>query len=144
MPQPDTKNSGLALICYLLEKQNVRELCRNELKAQSSTVAADVGAVIAGRIPCSSRWQKASDYLYRAYTSAKQSGKVWGAVRRKDFSDDLRNTLHSLVSGTLDVDRMDYLIRDSHYCGVPYGHCDVEMLVSNLELRRQWPSRGSN
>jgi hypothetical protein len=27
-----------------------------------------------------------------------------------------------LVSGQLDADRMDYLLRDSHHCGVTYGY----------------------
>lgn len=39
--------------------------------------------------------------------------------------------LGGLVSGGLDVDRMDYLVRDSHYTGVSIG-VDLERLVSDL------------
>jgi len=37
-----------------------------------------------------------------------------------------------LVSGELDVDRMDYLVRDAHHTGVPYGTIDHERLVRAL------------
>jgi HD superfamily phosphohydrolase len=29
--------------------------------------------------------------------------------------------LHTLVDGPIDADKLDYLVRDSHECGVPYG-----------------------
>jgi HD superfamily phosphohydrolase len=37
-----------------------------------------------------------------------------------------------IVSGELDVDRMDYLVRDAHHTGVPYGTIDHERLVREL------------
>ncbi|WP_123537303.1 HD domain-containing protein [Halosimplex salinum] len=37
-----------------------------------------------------------------------------------------------IVSGELDVDRMDYLVRDAHHTGVPYGTIDAERLVRSL------------
>ncbi|QSG02589.1 HD domain-containing protein [Natranaeroarchaeum sulfidigenes] len=37
-----------------------------------------------------------------------------------------------LVSGELDVDRMDYLVRDAHHTGVPYGTIDHGRLVREL------------
>ena len=42
--------------------------------------------------------------------------------------------LGPIVSGDLDVDRMDYLLRDSHNTGVSYGIIDYERLISNLTL----------
>ena len=42
--------------------------------------------------------------------------------------------LGPIVSGELDVDRMDYLLRDSHNTGVSYGIIDYERLISNLKL----------
>lgn len=44
--------------------------------------------------------------------------------------------LGPIVSGELDVDRMDYLLRDSHYTGVAYGVIDYERLIANLKLRK--------
>lgn len=40
--------------------------------------------------------------------------------------------LRALVSGELDADRMDYLLRDSFYTGVNYGRYDLDWIVSNL------------
>ena len=42
--------------------------------------------------------------------------------------------LGPIVSGELDVDRMDYLLRDSHNTGVSYGIIDYERIISNLKL----------
>ncbi|ELZ82466.1 phosphohydrolase [Haloferax elongans ATCC BAA-1513] len=43
--------------------------------------------------------------------------------------------LGQLVSGELDVDRMDYLVRDAHHTGVPYGTIDHGRLVRQLRYR---------
>lgn len=40
--------------------------------------------------------------------------------------------LKSFMDGELDCDKMDYLLRDSLYCGVSYGKYDVERLISTL------------
>ena len=42
--------------------------------------------------------------------------------------------LGHIISGDLDVDRMDYLLRDSYYTGVAYGVIDVERLIHNMKL----------
>lgn len=41
-----------------------------------------------------------------------------------------------IVSGELDADRMDYLLRDSHYTGVAYGIIDYERIISNINLNK--------
>ena len=54
----------------------------------------------------------------------------------KDIVDIIngRGELGPIVSGELDVDRMDYLLRDSHNTGVAYGVIDYERIISNLKL----------
>lgn len=42
--------------------------------------------------------------------------------------------LHQLVSSELDCDRMDYLLRDSYFCGVSYGNFDLDWLLDNLDI----------
>ncbi len=37
--------------------------------------------------------------------------------------------LASIIHGDLDVDRMDYLLRDAHYTGAPYGTVDAMRLI---------------
>jgi hypothetical protein len=41
--------------------------------------------------------------------------------------------LNSLISSELDLDRLDYLLRDSYYCGIPYGNIDLERLLISLK-----------
>ena len=40
--------------------------------------------------------------------------------------------LSPIVSGELDVDKMDYLLRDSLFCGVRYGNFDLDQVVSTV------------
>ncbi len=40
--------------------------------------------------------------------------------------------LHQLVSSEMDCDRMDYLLRDSYFCGVSYGQYDIDWIIDNL------------
>jgi HD superfamily phosphohydrolase len=42
--------------------------------------------------------------------------------------------VQELVSSQLDADRMDYLLRDSLYTGVTYGHFDLHRLINTLQL----------
>jgi HD superfamily phosphohydrolase len=45
-----------------------------------------------------------------------------------------KEPLAGLVSGSVDVDKLDYLSRDAWMCGVPYGVIDVDRLLSSLTL----------
>ncbi len=45
-----------------------------------------------------------------------------------------RSPLQGLISGSLDLDKIDYLCRDSRMCGVPYGLIDVDRLLASLTL----------
>jgi HD superfamily phosphohydrolase len=42
--------------------------------------------------------------------------------------------LQGLVSGSLDLDKIEYLKRDARFCGVPYGEVDVDRLLYALVL----------
>ncbi len=42
--------------------------------------------------------------------------------------------VQELVSSPWDVDKMDYLLRDSHYCGVQYGTFDLGRILNTLTL----------
>ena len=47
-----------------------------------------------------------------------------------------RSPLQGLVSGSLDLDKIEYLNRDAMFCGVPYGAVDVDRLLHALTLVR--------
>ncbi|WP_053948600.1 HD domain-containing protein [Halolamina sediminis] len=68
-------------------------------------------------------------------------GKVGDVLRSHDLSPDRvaglvagEGKFGQLVSGELDVDRMDYLVRDAHHTGVPYGTIDPGRLVRALRF----------
>jgi hypothetical protein len=42
--------------------------------------------------------------------------------------------LQGLISGSLDLDKIEYLKRDALMCGVPYGEIDVDRLLNALEV----------
>lgn len=42
--------------------------------------------------------------------------------------------LKEIVSGPLDADKQDYLLRDSYFCGVSYGRYDLERLLNIVDV----------
>jgi HD superfamily phosphohydrolases len=70
-----------------------------------------------------------------------ESGRVAAVLAEHDLKPDRvadliagEGRLGALVSGELDVDRMDYLVRDAHHTGVPYGTIDHGRLIRALRL----------
>ena len=57
----------------------------------------------------------------------------------KEVADVIRHTsknplLPQLVSGQLDADRMDYLLRDAYFTGTKYGEFDLERILRTLRV----------
>jgi hypothetical protein len=46
-----------------------------------------------------------------------------------------QRALRSIVSGPIDADKQDYLLRDSYFCGVPYGVYDMDQMHRSLVLQ---------
>ncbi len=49
----------------------------------------------------------------------------------------LQRVLKGLISGEVDADRMDYLLRDSYYCGVAYGQYDIDWLITSMGVAQR-------
>lgn len=49
--------------------------------------------------------------------------------------DHPHNILNEILSGTVDVDRMDYLLRDSYFAGVKYGEVDIDRLFNVIDIK---------
>lgn len=54
----------------------------------------------------------------------------------------LLKCLHFMISGELDVDKLDYLVRDAYYCGTRIGAVDVGFLIQSLELATETDDDG--
>jgi len=65
----------------------------------------------------------------RAIGGAGFAERVGDLIRGESASP-----LQGLISGSLDLDKIDYLSRDARMCGVPYGTVDVDRLLSTLTL----------
>ena len=52
--------------------------------------------------------------------------------------------LQGLVSGSLDLDKIEYLKRDALMCGVPYGEIDVDRLMNALTVVNDSAGRGAH
>lgn len=42
-----------------------------------------------------------------------------------------RSVERDIVAGPADIDKLDYLLRDSHYCGVEYGRYDLDKVIES-------------
>ena len=99
-----------------------------------------------GHYPFSHALEEAGFPLHEAQGVARLTrgalGEVLAAAGGPDFAAEvgrlIRGTsaspLQGLISGSLDLDKIDYLSRDAHMCGVPYGTLDVDRLISSLVL----------
>jgi len=69
-----------------------------------------------------------------------------GGVSKKRIADLVRGrrtskkdaVVSGIVAGQVDADKMDYLIRDSFYCGVNYGLVDIHRLIDSLEVSKDY------
>jgi len=94
--------------------------------------------------------QKQEMPLPKKYPKHERLGEIV-IKERKDISEKLKNngidpkdiaalvrgqhqTFPNLLSASLDVDRLDYLVRDALNTGLPYGNVDLNYIVNNLEL----------
>ncbi len=48
------------------------------------------------------------------------------------------SVVSGIAAGQVDADKMDYLIRDSFYCGVNYGLVDIHRLINSMEISRDY------
>jgi uncharacterized protein len=56
---------------------------------------------------------------------------IASAIKKKEDSS-LPRPYRQIVSSQIDVDRMDYLLRDSHFAGVAIGRFDAQYLINSM------------
>jgi len=65
--------------------------------------------------------------LLSARLGTDAPARVFDLIRGRSESP-----LQGLISGSLDLDKIEYLKRDAFMCGVPYGEIDVDRLTNSL------------
>jgi hypothetical protein len=99
--------------CHPLEDMGLAELPKHESLVGQILAAGELAAILRDE------WGIAPDRV--------------AALIEGSATDPAGVLLHSLLSGPIDVDKMDYLARDSLHAGVPYGrHFDQERLLASL------------
>jgi HD superfamily phosphohydrolase len=100
--------------------------------------------------------QNGRPYTHEAYSAALVLGPLRGVIEdhpinRNNYhitADEIADLLfpnpsqaprktflwRSLISGQLDADRADYLLRDAYHCGVEYGRYDLNRLLGTLTI----------
>lgn len=51
-----------------------------------------------------------------------------------DVSDKLLKTFKEIISGEIDADKMDYILRDSYFSGSKYGYYNVDVILNSLQI----------
>ena len=86
------------------------------------------------RAPADRRWRRRRAVARRV--RRRRAGARHGAHPRPGASP-----LQGLISGSLDLDKIEYLKRDALMCGVPYGEIDVDRLLHSLVAASTTPRR---
>ncbi len=56
---------------------------------------------------------------------------------KSECNDKVIIFFRTILSGTLDPDKLDYLSRDALFCGVPYGVQDASYIIRNLVVTKE-------
>lgn len=87
-------------------------------------LAQDVSSLISDDLKCSNKFtEHARNLCSRFFSNASV--------------DSLMRCLHFVISGEVDVDKLDYLARDAYFCGTKIGSIDTEFLLNSLKISSQ-------
>ncbi len=121
---------------HLMEKVDRVKLTEEEVEEDTPTAKAidarrskypdheEVGALIV----------TAQADLVKAIGGEERAKAVADIFTRRETADP---QLSKLIHSSFDIDRWDYLLRDSYAAGVPYGQIDINYLLNNLKVSPQ-------
>lgn len=79
---------------------------------------------------------------------AQKTGEIYSKkvlnVLNKELTPTTRDLspleiiLRKLIDGPIDIDKGDYLLRDSYHCGVSYGKYDINRLFRNIKVTKDY------
>ena len=100
---------------------------RHEHYSKEIILSDDIGKIIDG--DCTLNKLGVKRHRVASIISEGETGEIYDV-----------GVVKELISGVLEVDRMDYLLRDSHYCGVQYGRFDLPRILDTILLYDEDPS----
>lgn len=112
--------------CHAIEDMRIERLTRHESRVAALIQGDEIDSLIR------KDWQCGGDDVMSLLL-----GKRIGACELPDAAIEL---LASCLSGPIDVDKLDYLVRDSLHAGVPYGrHFDSGRLIAAMTVDPRRP-----
>jgi uncharacterized protein len=69
--------------------------------------------------------------MLKALGGVERAGRIASLFTRNTSADP---QISKLIHSSLDMDRLDYLLRDSRAAGVPHGEIDLNYLLNNFRL----------
>lgn len=57
-------------------------------------------------------------------------------ILSSDNKSEKVRVLHEILCGDIDIDRMDFLLRDAYFSGIGLGSVDFDFLIKNIEIRK--------
>jgi len=112
--------------CHAVEDMRIERLTRHESRVAALIQGDEIGSLIR------EDWQCSGDDVMSLLM-----GKRIGASELPGAAIEL---LASCLSGPIDVDKLDYLVRDSLHAGVPYGrHFDSGRLIAAMTVDPRRP-----
>lgn len=79
----------------------------------------------------SKRFQDAAWDAFRLLVRSPDASRH---AKKADIAEAFKSFLQTVISGELDVDKMDYLLRDSFYSGCHYGVYNLDHLLSTIRI----------
>ena len=102
-----------------------------------------------GHGPFSHAFEHITNHSHEEYTAKIILGNTELNAILRDVSEKLphdivsiiqhtheNDILNQIVSGQLDADRMDYLLRDSYFTATSYGQFDLERILRTMRVRK--------
>lgn len=102
-----------------------------------------------GHGPFSHAFEHVTNHSHEEYTAKIILGNTELNAILRDVSEKLpqdivaiiqhtheNDILNQIVSGQLDADRMDYLLRDSYFTATSYGQFDLERILRTMRVRK--------
>ena len=66
--------------------------------------------------------------------TAERICKLLENTSSADNASGINLIYHTMISGQLDADRIDYLLRDNAACGMSFGYIDVQQLIASMRI----------
>lgn len=115
---------------HLLEGVDKVVLTEDIISGKNRTLELDPKAAYPNHEVVGQEIVKHQADLLKILGSVSRAEEVGHLFSRSQVADQ---QLSKLIHSSLDMDRMDYLIRDSRAAGIPYGEIDINYLLNHVQ-----------